>query len=84
MHNDLQHVGKCPSTSVAAGSAPPLGYMYHPPTDKYYLPGYVKKNWHDSQLQCSADGATLMEFKTTAERDALPVMKRKYHTKTTE
>ena len=71
------NIGKCPTTSVAADTAPPHGYMYYPPTDKYYLPGYVRKNWHDSQLQCSADGATLMEFKTPAEREALKVMYRK-------
>lgn len=75
--HENQNLGKCSTNSVAAGSIPPPGYIYHPPTDKYYLPGYVKKNWHDSQLQCSTDGATLMEFKTAAEHDALQVMQSK-------
>ena len=61
----------CPSTSAAGEVQIPVGYMYNAASKKYYKPYKENKDWEGAQLQCSSDGATLIESRTHAEHEAL-------------
>ena len=45
--------------------------MYNAASKKYYKPYKENKDWEGAQLQCSSDGATLIESRTHAEHEAL-------------
>ena len=73
--NHVNVPGKCPRNSAAGKEiGPPVGYTYNAATDKYYKPYKVLKDWGDSQMHCSSDGATLIESRTHAGHEALNFM----------
>ena len=70
----LSITGKCPSSSAAGETSPPVGSVYSGSTDKHYSWDYARKTWHDAQVQCSARGATLIESRTVEEHEVFLVM----------
>ena len=65
----LSITGKCPSSSAAGETSPPVGSVYVASTDKYYSWEYSKWQWDKAQVECSAKGATLIEANTLKEHN---------------